>query len=205
MAGFTRPTPRQKAPTESVRRVRESGACLLVGCTPHSVTHTRVLVLVRVLARRFAAALLPRLFGTNRRPHHKGATGRVRRPTASRPTASSFMPLPTWLMRQQSRIGPYRGRGTSRPLDGGMAWPGSFAQRTIAGSSCRGRWDLYVPDPPAARRKRPPETESTAASERSVRPARAMATTESVRRVRESGACLLVGCWNIGTTQFAIK
>ena len=28
--------------------------------------------------RRFAAALLPRLFGTNPRSHHKGATGRVR-------------------------------------------------------------------------------------------------------------------------------
>ena len=28
--------------------------------------------------RRFAAALLPRLFGTNPRLHHKGATGRVR-------------------------------------------------------------------------------------------------------------------------------
>ena len=27
---------------------------------------------------RFAAALLPRLFGTNPRSHHKGATGRVR-------------------------------------------------------------------------------------------------------------------------------
>ena len=27
--------------------------------------------------RRFAAALLPRLFGTNSRSHHKGATGRV--------------------------------------------------------------------------------------------------------------------------------
>ena len=30
------------------------------------------------LGRRFAAALLPRLFGTNPRSHHKGATGRVR-------------------------------------------------------------------------------------------------------------------------------
>ena len=29
------------------------------------------------LGRRFAAALLPRLFGTNPRSHHKGATGRV--------------------------------------------------------------------------------------------------------------------------------
>ena len=28
------------------------------------------------LGRRFAAALLPRLFGTNPRSHHKGATGR---------------------------------------------------------------------------------------------------------------------------------
>ena len=28
--------------------------------------------------RRFAAALLPRLFGTNPRSHHKGTTGRVR-------------------------------------------------------------------------------------------------------------------------------
>ena len=31
-----------------------------------------------VTGRRFAAALLPRLFGTNPRSHHKGATGRVR-------------------------------------------------------------------------------------------------------------------------------
>ena len=30
------------------------------------------------LGRRFATALLPRLFGTNPRSHHKGATGRVR-------------------------------------------------------------------------------------------------------------------------------
>ena len=30
------------------------------------------------LGRRFAAALLPRLFGKNPRSHHKGATGRVR-------------------------------------------------------------------------------------------------------------------------------
>ena len=28
------------------------------------------------IGRRFAAALLPRLFGTNPRSHHKGATGR---------------------------------------------------------------------------------------------------------------------------------
>ena len=32
----------------------------------------------RCVGRRFAAALLPRLFGTNPRSHHKGATGRVR-------------------------------------------------------------------------------------------------------------------------------
>ena len=31
-----------------------------------------------MIGRRFAAALLPRLFGTNPRSHHKGATGRVR-------------------------------------------------------------------------------------------------------------------------------
>ena len=31
-----------------------------------------------LLGRRFAAALLPRLFGNYRRPHHRGATGRVR-------------------------------------------------------------------------------------------------------------------------------
>ena len=31
-----------------------------------------------VIGRRFAAVLLPRLFGTNPRSHHKGATGRVR-------------------------------------------------------------------------------------------------------------------------------
>ena len=30
------------------------------------------------IGRRFAAALLPRLFGTNPRSHHMGATGRVR-------------------------------------------------------------------------------------------------------------------------------
>ena len=30
------------------------------------------------VGRRFAAALLPRLFGMNPRSHHKGATGRVR-------------------------------------------------------------------------------------------------------------------------------
>ena len=32
----------------------------------------------RTIGRRFAAALLPRLFGTNPRSHHKGATSRVR-------------------------------------------------------------------------------------------------------------------------------
>ena len=31
-----------------------------------------------LLGQKFAAALLPRLFGTNPRSHHKGATGRVR-------------------------------------------------------------------------------------------------------------------------------
>ena len=34
--------------------------------------------LTGLIGRRFAAALLPRLFGTNPRSHHKGATGRVR-------------------------------------------------------------------------------------------------------------------------------
>ena len=32
---------------------------------------------MQTIGRRFAAALLPRLFGTNPRSHHKGATGRV--------------------------------------------------------------------------------------------------------------------------------
>ena len=31
-----------------------------------------------MLGRRFAAALIPRLFGKNPRSHHKGPTGRVR-------------------------------------------------------------------------------------------------------------------------------
>ena len=35
-------------------------------------------LLVNGSGRRFAAALLPRLFGKNTRSHHKGATGRVR-------------------------------------------------------------------------------------------------------------------------------
>ena len=50
------------------------------------------------IGRRFAAALLPRLFGKNPRSHHKGATGRVRTGNYSywTPTASSSMPLPTW-------------------------------------------------------------------------------------------------------------
>ena len=33
--------------------------------------------LVYMLGQRFSAALLPQLFGTNPRSHHKGATGRV--------------------------------------------------------------------------------------------------------------------------------
>ena len=42
----------------------------------------------RSLGRGLAAALLPRLFGTKPRLHHKGATGRVR--------TGDPMPLPTW-------------------------------------------------------------------------------------------------------------
>ena len=34
--------------------------------------------MIRAIGWRFAAALLPRLFGTNPRSHHKGTTGRVR-------------------------------------------------------------------------------------------------------------------------------
>ena len=37
-----------------------------------------IVILSFLIGRRFAAALLPRLFGTNPRSHHKGATGRVR-------------------------------------------------------------------------------------------------------------------------------
>ena len=43
----------------------------IVLCTPHFADDC-------IVGRRFAAALLPRLFGTNPRSHHKGATGRVR-------------------------------------------------------------------------------------------------------------------------------
>ena len=35
-------------------------------------------VFKKAFGQRFAAALLPRLLGTNPRSHHKGATGRVR-------------------------------------------------------------------------------------------------------------------------------
>ena len=38
----------------------------------------RFYVIANLDKRRFAAALLPRLFGTSPRSHHKGATGRVR-------------------------------------------------------------------------------------------------------------------------------
>ena len=60
--------------------------------------HTKIplcsncLILSTSLGRRFAAALLPRLFGKNRRSHHKGATDRVRTGD-QRP---SSMQLPTW-------------------------------------------------------------------------------------------------------------
>ena len=40
---------------------------------------------IESIGRRFAAALLPRLFGTNSRSHHKGATGRVRTGDQLRP------------------------------------------------------------------------------------------------------------------------
>ena len=52
------------------------------------------------IGRRFAAALLPRLFGKNPRSHHKGANGRVR---TGDQTASNSMPLPTWTSHHQSR------------------------------------------------------------------------------------------------------
>ena len=46
--------------------------------------------LVSALGRRFAAALLPRLFGTNPRSHHKGATVRdISRPRRVRTAAKS--------------------------------------------------------------------------------------------------------------------
>ena len=58
------------------------------------------------IGRRFAAALLPRLFGKNPRSHHKGATGRVRTGNCSNwtPTASSSMPLPTWTRHPRSSL-----------------------------------------------------------------------------------------------------
>ena len=40
--------------------------------------HSSSALFLVTVGRRFAAALLPRLFGTNPRSHHKGATGRVR-------------------------------------------------------------------------------------------------------------------------------
>ena len=45
-----------------------------------------------IIGRRFAAALLPRLFGTNPRSHHKGSSVGFE----LEPTASTSMPLPTW-------------------------------------------------------------------------------------------------------------
>ena len=41
-----------------------------------SGTANKLQVQILSIGRRFAAALLPRLFGTNPRSHHKGATGR---------------------------------------------------------------------------------------------------------------------------------
>ena len=45
-------------------------------------THSRnswlFILITASLGQRFAAALLPRLFGTNPRSHHKGSTSRVR-------------------------------------------------------------------------------------------------------------------------------
>ena len=45
---------------------------------PYRIIHLNNHWIIRVIGRRFAAVLLPRLFGTNPRSHHKGATGRVR-------------------------------------------------------------------------------------------------------------------------------
>ena len=42
-----------------------------------NTTPIRSSLRARSVGRRFAAALLPRLFGTNPRSQHKGATGRV--------------------------------------------------------------------------------------------------------------------------------
>ena len=39
---------------------------------------TKPKYLISSVGQRFTAALLPRLFGTNPRSHHKGATGRFR-------------------------------------------------------------------------------------------------------------------------------
>ena len=58
-------------------------ACIMKWCQSvlatlsiHTTTYNTYTPLF--LRRRFAAALIPRLFGTNPRSHHKGATGRVR-------------------------------------------------------------------------------------------------------------------------------
>ena len=45
---------------------------IMIFCVIYYITYLYI-----VSGRRFAAALLPRLFGTNPRSHHKGATGRV--------------------------------------------------------------------------------------------------------------------------------
>ena len=54
--------------------------CHLVNTRPtgHRAAARFVLIVTVTLGRRFSAALFPRLFRTNPRSHHKGATGRVR-------------------------------------------------------------------------------------------------------------------------------
>ena len=60
-------------------RENSSGWCSLVCLWYKSKwEHKRNQQRYDYLGRRFAAALLPQMFGKNPRSHHKGATGRVR-------------------------------------------------------------------------------------------------------------------------------
>ena len=92
-AGSWRPGPRAGLSSEGRqwRHTRPAGirlrcrfslsrdSSLRLSCCSDLVRVTQDSIMMMILVgRRFAAALVPRLFGKNPRSHHKGATGRVR-------------------------------------------------------------------------------------------------------------------------------
>ena len=83
------------------------------------------------LGRRFAAALLPRLFGTNPRSHHKGATGRVR-------TGDQLLPVLCHCQLGQDI--PKNHTLSKSHLTGRLRWSHGWTALAIPGDHCSLAW-----------------------------------------------------------------